>query len=122
MYDLFTSKFTLLKTNIRFMMPYFSLIKFGIFQFKRFLNLNYNALSYSSMSGHNSSNNLTARMKKNVTSESIFLGFKIKCVGRFSRRQRATSYWVSIGSVPLNSVNACIDYDSHGVPLAIVLL
>jgi hypothetical protein len=92
MYDLFTSKFTLLKTNVRLLSPYFSLIKFGIFQFKRFLNLNYNALSYSNMSLYNSSNNLSARSRQISKSESVFLGFKIKCVGRFSRRQRATSY------------------------------
>jgi ribosomal protein S3 len=46
------------------------------------------------------------------------LGFKIKCSGRFSRKQRASSYWFSLGSVPLNSVTATIDYSMYTVPLA----
>jgi len=44
-------------------------------------------------------------------------GFKIQCVGRFSRRQRASSYWISIGTVPLNTLSRPIDYGLYSIPL-----
>jgi len=46
-----------------------------------------------------------------------FSGFKIKCVGRFSRRLRARSYWYSLGNVPLNSIMAPIQYGFFCAPL-----
>lgn len=116
MYDFFTSKFNLLKNNLSFLDPYFRSIKFSLFQFRRFLHLNYDMISYATMTNHNESSFLKERNKYRLSS--IYRGFKIKCVGRFTRKQRATSYWVSLGSVPLNSVDACIDYDSHTLPLA----
>ena len=46
-----------------------------------------------------------------------FIGFKVQCSGRFTRRQRARSYWFAIGSVPLNKIMAPIEYSAHTVPL-----
>lgn len=120
MYDLFTSKFTLFKTNVR--LQSFTGIKFGIFQFRRFLMLNYNVLSYNQVSVESGANNLRSRLRSKSQISTTFLGFKFKCVGRFTRRQRAISYVVMCGKVPLNSVDACIDYDSFCVVLDIVLL
>lgn len=91
--DLFISKGALISSATKFIhkdnIPYF---KFGMFNYKRFLTLNYHAISYAAFTVHNKFNNLKARAE-NVKSQSAdFLGFKIKCVGRFSRRQRSSSY------------------------------
>lgn len=47
----------------------------------------------------------------------MFKGFKVHCVGRFSRRQRASSYWFSKGKVPLNTISAKIDYGFFTIPV-----
>jgi len=47
-----------------------------------------------------------------------FMGFKIKCSGRFSRKQRASSSWFLLGSVPLNKVTSFIDYSAYTVFLS----
>lgn len=57
-------------------------------------------------------------MKYRKPSHASFLGFKIKCSGRFSRKQRASAYWFLLGSVPLNTVTAHIDYGTYTVFLA----
>lgn len=46
-----------------------------------------------------------------------YRGFKIQCVGRFSRRQRASSYWFSLGKVPLNTLSSIIDYGFYSMPI-----
>jgi ribosomal protein S3 len=37
--------------------------------------------------------------------------------GRFRRKQRASSYWLSKGQVPLNTLEAFIDYAYYTIPL-----
>ncbi len=39
-------------------------------------------------------------------------------IGRFTRKQRAASYWFSKGKVPLNSIDSFIDYAFFTIPLA----
>lgn len=80
--------------------------KFGMFNYKRFLTLNYNSLSHAAFTVYNKFNVTKARYFNVKQKTSDFLGFKIKCAGRFSRRQRSSSYWFSLGSVPLNTVSA----------------
>ena len=46
-----------------------------------------------------------------------YRGFKIQCLGRFSRRQRASSYWFSLGKVPLNTFSNLIDYGFYTLPI-----
>lgn len=65
----------------------------------------------------NSSNFLKDRLQHVRKVVYNFLGFKIKCVGRFTRRQRAISYWISLGSVPLTRTSAVIDYAFYTIPL-----
>jgi hypothetical protein len=67
-------------------------LKFGYFQYKRYLNFTYNMSSYSLFKNYNFSNNLHTRLKNIKPNQAQFLGFKIKCSGRFSRKQRASSY------------------------------
>ena len=40
-----------------------------------------------------------------------YYGIKVRCTGRFSRKQRAGYYCYQIGKVPLNSFDSFIDYD-----------
>lgn len=54
--------------------------------------MTYNVLTYSNMLMVNSSNFLKDRLQHVRKVVYNFLGFKIKCVGRFTRRQRAISY------------------------------
>jgi len=51
----------------------------------------YNVISYSDFANNALINNIKERLSiKN--SGFNFLGFKVHCLGRFSRKQRATSY------------------------------
>jgi large subunit ribosomal protein L16 len=70
------------------------------------------------MANVNSSNHLKDRVAHIRKMPFVFLGFKIKCVGRFTRRQRASSKWFSLGRVPLAQTSAVIDYGSYTLPLA----
>jgi hypothetical protein len=46
-----------------------------------------------------------------------FRGFKIQCLGRFTRKQRSAKLtWIRNG-VPLNSISADIDYGTYSVVL-----
>lgn len=47
----------------------------------------------------------------------LLKGFKIHCLGRFSRKQRAGSLWYLRGKVPLNTFSISIDYAAYTVPL-----
>jgi len=45
------------------------------------------------------------------------IGFKLHCLGRFSRKERASSIWFRQVKVPLNTLNAIIDFGFFTVPL-----
>lgn len=45
------------------------------------------------------------------------LGFKFHCSGRFSRKQRASSIWFRESKIPLNTINANIEYGFFTVPI-----
>jgi len=45
------------------------------------------------------------------------MGFKLHCLGRFSRKQRASSLWYKQGKIPLNTMSAIIDFSSISVPI-----
>lgn len=47
---------------------------------------------------------------KNLDENPLILGYKISCSGRFTRKQRATYYWVKSGLIPFNKVSSVIDY------------
>lgn len=91
--DLYISKATLSSEHVILGESYqFRLIKFGIIQFKNFLNYNFNNFSYNMFLNKISVNPLKQRLSIAKKPFSNFIGFKIHCVGRFSRRQRASSY------------------------------
>jgi len=83
----------------------------------RYLQYNYFLYNYSSTwLKYSPINNLKSRIKEGNRSAQ-FKGFKVHCLGRFSRRQRASSYWFSKGKVPLNSLDTNIDYGYFTIPL-----
>lgn len=65
-------------------------LKIGSFQYNYFLRRKYNLFSYAEFKSQ--FNLLLERYKLIKPHHSQFLGFKIRCSGRFSRRQRASSY------------------------------
>ncbi len=67
-------------------------LKFGSFHFKRFFNYFQNKLSYNKFKRYNKAKNLKLRLDNIKPKHAEFLGFKLRCSGRFSRRQRASSY------------------------------
>jgi hypothetical protein len=77
-------------------LPYRNLLKFSLFQFTRFLHLSYNLVTYNYLQTYSefanqlSLNFLKVRINRPI--DKIYKGFKIKCVGRFTRRQRALGY------------------------------
>jgi len=68
------------------------LLKFGSFHFKRYLLYFSNQLSYNKFNLYNKAKNLQLRVDNVKPKHAEFLGFKLRCSGRFSRRQRASSY------------------------------
>ena len=63
-------------------------------------------------------NDLYKINKTKVHKKSLsMLGFKFHFVGRFSRRQRASSIWFMQGKVPLNTLEAKIEYGYYTIPL-----
>lgn len=91
--DLFISKYVVICQNDQFISKNNSqYLAFGIFQYKRFLTLNYHAMSYAAYTYFNKLNFSKIRKATIKSRTHGFIGFKIKCVGRFSRRQRASSY------------------------------
>jgi len=55
--------------------------------------------------------------KPNLGRYGNLIGFKFHCLGRFSRKERASSIWFRQVKVPLNTLNAFIDYAFFTVPL-----
>ena len=49
--------------------------------------------------------------------ENLLLGVKFHFLGRFSRVQRASSKWYLEGKMPLNTLNAFIEYSYYIIPL-----
>jgi hypothetical protein len=79
-----------------------------------YLNYNYWYFNYNKQA----KNHLRERRKHLYSSSRLhFKGFKVQSLGRFSRRQRSSSHWFSIGRVPLNSMQCIIDYGYYTIPI-----
>lgn len=76
----------------------------------RFIKYNYWSVNYKLWHSIKAFNYLKARQEVESAPTNLFRGFKIHCLGRFSRRQRAKSFWLHLGMVPLNKYKANIDY------------
>jgi len=62
-------------------------------------------------------NNLRKRNFKRHVLFRGFEGFKIHCLGRFTRKQRARSVWYSTGRVSLNTISSNIDFAFYSLPV-----
>lgn len=83
----------------------------------RFIKYNYWSVNYKLWHSINAFNYLKARQEVENAPTNLFRGFKIHCLGRFSRRQRAKSFWLHLGMVPLNKYKANIDYSHYTMPI-----
>ena len=70
-------------------------------------------MQYLNFCGNDLYKNKTIPQKKNL----CMLGFKLHFVGRFSRRQRASSIWFMQGKIPLNTIEAKIEFGYYTIPL-----
>ena len=92
-----------------------NIFRFSCLNFSKFLKFNYWSYTYESLELFNL-NNLKSRIKIHSRSNNI-KGYKMHLVGRFTRKQRASSYWFSRGKVPLSTVSALVDFAYYTVPL-----
>lgn len=46
-----------------------------------------------------------------------YKGVRVRCFGRFSRRQRASSCLLLLGKIPINTISANIDYGFYTMPI-----
>lgn len=51
-----------------------------------------------------------------------FEGFKLRMGGRLTRKQRASSFWMSVGNIPLSTIGSHLEYAFYSLPLRIVKL
>lgn len=65
----------------------------------------------------NTLNKLRARIYPTEPLKGSIFGFKFHFRGRFSRKQRAGSFIVSCGNLPLTTLSSNIDYGFVTVPL-----
>lgn len=115
LFDYFiTNKWTLLHL-IKYTIPDIETLKYSCINLNRYLKFQYWNFNYLNWSLHEN-NYLKSRITK-YTRLSLFKGFKILFVGRFKRKQRASKYWISRGTVPLNTIKACIEYGYYTIPL-----
>ena len=116
---LYVSKSCLLNMNVFDYLSGFSLKSFrsSNIHFNRYLKFNYWNYNYGWSSEEFKINHLKSRIKLHTTAYNL-RGYKMHLLGRFSRKQRAGSYWFSKGKVPLNSIDSFIDYAYFTLSLA----
>lgn len=101
----------------RFRRPYPFLLKLASRSYYRFLKYSYWSVNYKVWNRIKALNYSKAREKVDQLSTMLFRGFKIHCLGRFSRRQRSKSFWIHLGMVPLNNFCVNIDYGNYCIPI-----
>jgi hypothetical protein len=95
-----------------------NIIRYSCINFNRYLKFNYWLYQINLNSNYNiwKLNNLKSRIKS-FTKTNNLMGYKMSLSGRFKRKQRASSYWISKGKIPLNTLSAFIDYADYTIPL-----
>jgi hypothetical protein len=98
-------------------MKYFQYTQYFFNKYMQYSFWIYNNSFYNLGWKYNNLKKRSINLKRCLNSTRGLLGFKIKCSGRFSRRQRAKSVWFSSGAVPLNTFNQKIDYSFFSIPI-----
>jgi hypothetical protein len=97
-----------------------SLLELFLFSFRRKMHRLYSEQSHHYLAKAALAKNRLLRLHNPKTSLERrigFRGFKIQCLGRFTRRQRSVKLtWIGHG-VPLNTISAYVDYGSFNVVL-----
>lgn len=65
----------------------------------------------------NNFNKLKSRIYPLLPLKGSLLGFKFHFRGRFTRKQRAASFIIQRGNMPLTTISANIDYSFFTIPL-----
>lgn len=84
--------------------------------FNKFVSYSFWNYNYNFLINYNFLNKLKIRSQR-LRRHGHLIGFKLHCLGRFSRKQRASSIWFKESKVPLNTLSAEIDYSYFNVPL-----
>jgi hypothetical protein len=87
-------------------------LRYTQYFFNRYMQYKYWIYNYDS----SNYNHLKQRILK-FKWKSGLLGYKLQCLGRFSRKQRASSRWFCFKSTPLNTIDANIDYNYWSLPI-----
>lgn len=108
--DFFISKFSLIFTSSKLVnfLEYFHWSNGNV---SHVFKYNYYIFNYELYWLQNNSINSIKERQLKLVKNDLFYGLKIKFTGRFSRKQRAGFYSYVVGSVPLNTLKAFIDYD-----------
>ncbi len=84
--------------------------------YNRYLKFNYWHYHYNWLTNDFNMNHLRSRISEHTRVNNL-RGYKMHLTGRFTRKQRAASYWFSKGKVPLNTISTFIDYAFFTIPL-----
>lgn len=84
--------------------------------YNRYLRFNYWQYNYRWVVNESGMNHLKSRIAE-FTKANNLKGYKMHLKGRFTRKQRAASYWFSKGKVPLNSIDSFVDFAFFTIPL-----
>lgn len=114
-YDLYINNFTLFEGDL-ISLKYLSNFKYMNNNLNQLFNYYYVTYGYQACWIDNVHINSIKERSKTLRLTS-YRGFKIQCLGRFSRKQRASSYWFSMGKVPLNTFSKIIDYGFYSLPV-----
>ena len=85
--------------------------------YNRYLKFNYWQYHYNWLTNDFNMNHLKSRITTHTRVNNL-RGYKMHLTGRFTRKQRAASYWFSKGKVPLNTITEFVDYAFFTLPLS----
>lgn len=97
-----------------------SLLHLFLLSFRRKMHIFYSQQSHTYLAQAALAKNRWLRLynpKTSLERRVGFRGFKIQCLGRFTRRQRSAKFtWIRNG-VPLNTISAAVDYGHYSIVL-----
>lgn len=83
-------------------------LNYRYFSYSAFINISYVGLNFKKMRD---------LRELGVRGANSLIGFKMLCLGRFSRKQRVRKIFYSDFKMPLSKISADIDYNFRVVPL-----
>lgn len=112
---LYLNFYLLLFSFNNFTVNFFNYLASNVY-LNRFLSYSIQYINYNFFVNYNSINKRSLRNLSPARFGSL-IGFKLQCLGRFSRKQRASSVWFRELRIPLNTLKATIDFGFFTVPI-----